>query len=339
MSETTVGLFLCLIAGAASGSFALPMKFTRGWEWENVWFVWTVVALLIVPLTVTLITIPVIGDIYADVGFDLVLTMAAFGVGWGVAQVLFGLAVDAIGMALAFSIVAGMSAALGSVIPLLGVRPGEIHAAGGLSFAFGLALLITGITVCGVAGLRREAAQSVLERAPQRRMRRGLALAVASGVGSAGANFGLAFGGPLLVGARRHGVDPLWAANSIWLPVMLAGSLPNLVYCAYRMHINRTGICFIECRTPMNWLYGAAMGLFWFGSMCLYGFASGKFNGWGTIFGWPVFMSLIVITAGALGIATGEWKSSGARPLQIQILGIGVLVMALFVLSASTRLI
>jgi L-rhamnose-H+ transport protein len=48
-------------------------------------------------------------------------------------------------------------------------------------------------------------------------------------------------------------------------------------------------------------------------------------------------MSLIVITASVLGILTGEWKGTGKQPLRIQMSGVGVLVLAVFVLSAASR--
>jgi L-rhamnose-H+ transport protein len=79
------------------------------------------------------------------------------------------------------------------------------------------------------------------------------------------------------------------------------------------------------------------MGFFWFASTALYGIATGKLGSWGTILGWPLFMSLIVITASILGFITGEWKGSGKQPLRIQVGGVVVLVAAVFVLATASR--
>jgi L-rhamnose-H+ transport protein len=57
----------------------------------------------------------------------------------------------------------------------------------------------------------------------------------------------------------------------------------------------------------------------------------------GPILGWPLFMSLIVITASALGILTGEWKNTGKQPLRIQLTGVAFLVAAVFVLALASR--
>lgn len=68
-------------------------------------------------------------------------------------------------------------------------------------------------------------------------------------------------------------------------------------------------------------------GHLWFGSTLLYGLAAGKLGDWGAILGWPLFMSLIVITATILGSFAGEWK--GCAPIAIRIQWIGVTVMVL----------
>lgn len=166
---------------------------------------------------------------------------------------------------------------------------------------------------------------------------RGLVFAICSGLGAAMVNLGLAFGGPLLASAQHLGADPVWAPNAVWLPLMLAGSIPNLFYCWYLLRKNRTAGRYAEAGTTPYWFYAFVMAIFWFGSTSLYGISTGKLGSWGTILGWPLFMSLIVITASVLGIVTGEWKGTGKRPLQIQLGGVAVLVLAVFVLAASSH--
>lgn len=338
MGDTTAGLLLLLLAGVTNASFTLPMKFTRRWAWENTWLVWTVFALLVLPFAMTLLTIPHLGEVYAEAGPALILTVAAFGAGWGIAQVLFGLAVEAIGIALTFSIVLGMSAAIGSMIPLLRLHPEKIFSKGGLGLMLGVLLVLVGVVICAIAGRLREAAHA--KSAPQQGKRsytEGLLLAIGCGLGAAMVNLGLVFGAPLLASAQRLGAAPLWAPNAAWLPVMVAGAIPNLAYCLYLLNKNRSASRFSDSGTGRYWFYAFVMALFWFGSTSLYGIASGKLGSWGTILGWPLFMSLIVITASVLGVITGEWKGSGKRPLRVQMAAVAVLVLAVFVLSAASR--
>ena len=84
-------------------------------------------------------------------------------------------------------------------------------------------------------------------------------------------------------------------------------------------------------------LLALLMAICWFGSTLLYGVSAGKMGVLGPILGWPLFMSLIVITASVLGILTGEWKNTGKQPLRIQLTGVAFLVAAVFVLALASR--
>ena len=88
---------------------------------------------------------------------------------------------------------------------------------------------------------------------------------------------------------------------------------------------------------PSHWLLALTMAICWFGSTLLYGLSTIKLGAWGPILGWPLFMSLIVITASLLGMFTGEWKQGGRAPLRIQWTGVALLVLAVFVLASTSR--
>jgi L-rhamnose-H+ transport protein len=166
---------------------------------------------------------------------------------------------------------------------------------------------------------------------------KGLFYCLISGLGSALVNFGLAYGGPLILAAQQSGAAPLWAPNAVWLPLMCAGGVPNLLFCIYLMRKNRTGAKFGTSGTGFYWILAALMAFFWFGSTVMYGVATVKLGELGTVLGWPLFMSLIVITASVWGVVTGEWKNTGKQPLLVMSAGVALLVMAVFVLSAASR--
>jgi L-rhamnose-H+ transport protein len=312
------------------------MKFTRQWAWENTWLAWTIFALGIFPPLLALSTIPRAAQVYARAGLAATVTVAACGAGWGVSQVFFGLAVDAVGIALAFSVILGTSAVVGSVIPLVHFHREKILTGGGLLVLLGIALVLAGVGVCAVAGRKREAA---LGRGPAGKpsVSKGLVFCLLSGLGSALVNFGLAYGGPLISAARRAGAMALWAPNAVWLPLMCAGGVPNLIYCLYLLRKHGTGTKFGAAGTHFYWLLAAVMAFFWFASTVLYGISTVKLGELGTVLGWPLFMSLIVITASFWGVATGEWKQAGTQPLLVMMAGVALLVIAIFVLSAAGR--
>jgi L-rhamnose-H+ transport protein len=148
-------------------------------------------------------------------------------------------------------------------------------------------------------------------------------------------NFGVAFGTPLAQVARSFGANDINAINAIWLPLMLSGAVPNVLYCAWLMKRNGSGHRYRVGRS--HWMLAAIMAVLWFGSTLLYGLAASQMGTWGPILGWPLFMSLIVITATVLGMLTGEWKGCGPLPIRIQWTGVTVLVLAIFILADSSR--
>lgn len=251
------------------------------------------------------------------------------------AQVFFGLAVDAIGIALTFSLVLGTSAAVGTLVPLVRLHPERLNTPAGHGVLAGVTLVIAGVLICAIAGRWREKALKV-HAEMQKSTTLGLLLAILCGFGASFVNFGLTFGAPLIHVARSSGANALNAANAVWMPLMLAGAVPNVLYCLWLLRKNRT-IGKFPGGGASHWVLAFAMAVFWFGSTMLYGLSTVKLGAWGPILGWPLFMSLIVITASMLGMFTGEWKNSGAAPLRIQWAGVALLVLAVFILASTSR--
>lgn len=338
MQNAGLGLMLLIVAGAMNGSFTLPMKYTKLWKWENTWLAWTIFALFVLPALVTHLTLPEAREVYhSAAATHAIYVVAGWGAGWGVSQIFFGLAVDAIGIALAFSVILGLAAACGSLVPLLTQHADKIFSAGGLGVIAGVALVVLGVGVCAVAGRKREAALGAGPAAGKASLGLGLVFCVISGVGSAFVNFGLIAGKPLADASVALGGNALWAPNAAWLPLMMAGGAPNLLYCVYLIWKNKTGSHFSQAQTTSHWLLAFVMAFFWFASTLMYGMASVYLGDWGPILGWPLFMSLIVITASLHGIRTGEWRGTGKTPMRIQLAGVGVLIIAVVVLQEAGK--
>ena len=335
MNDTGFGFLLLVAASLMNSTFTLPMKFTRRWAWENTWLAWTIFALILLPTTAALFTLPDLDAVYRAAGSGLLWHVAGFGAGWGLAQVFFGLAVEAIGIALTFSLVLGTSAAMGALIPMLLLHPAKLHTPAGHSLLIGIGLLLLGVAICAVAATLRENAMPAQGRTRRGSATAGLILAIGCGCLASFQNFGLAFGMPLLHIAIEHGAGVSNAANAVWLPLFVAGAIPNLFYCGYLLKKNSSGIRFARGGLH-HWLLAFVMGAFWFGSNLLYGASVSKMGSLGPAVGWPLYMSLIVVAASLVGIVTGEWKQSGRRPVAVQLAGVGVLIVAIIMLAKAS---
>jgi L-rhamnose-H+ transport protein len=162
-------------------------------------------------------------------------------------------------------------------------------------------------------------------------------MGVVSGIGAAAMNFGVAFGSPVVEAAAAHGANPAWRMNAVWLPLMAAGAVPNLFYCGYLMRSKRTSGNFNMNGTGRYWLFASLMATFWFASTLMYGIASSKLGALGPVYGWPLFMSLIVIVSSVIGILAGEWKHATKSAVGLQFAGVAVLITAVIMLSYTGR--
>src|SRR3954469_1023308 len=256
---------LALGAGVLNGSFATPTRFMTRWKWENVWALWAVLAMFVFPWIVAFATVPHLIATYQtpEVRHALLLVIV-FGAGYGIAAICFGLGVDAIGIALNFAIALGTATAVGSAIPLVWFHSASIFTRQGLVIEGGIALIVFGIVLCGVAGRAKErdqAKQSIATKCPgSSSFAKGLILAIVAGAGSALQNFGLAFGVPLLRRAAELGTEQSYQANVIWAPLLTATLVPYLIFCARLWKKNRSWNLYFEPSTAKYWLFGLLMG-------------------------------------------------------------------------------
>lgn len=334
MQNTAGGMCLLIFAGVMNASFSLPMKFVRSWAWENTWLLWSIFALLVFPPALAFSTIPSFTGILHANG-DVVLLVAVCGAAWGVAQVLFGLALDKIGIALTFSIVLGLSAAMGSLIPLIRLHSDRLFTRGGLMSLAGIALVLIGVAASAVAGKIRDRGKDS-GATKNEQIGVGLVMAIVSGVCASMMNVGFAYGAPLATAAGAHGANSLWVTDAIWVPLLLGGAVPNLLYCIYLVAKRRTGNSYTTSSFARNLSLTIAMGVLWFGSSVLYGIATAFLGVLGPVVGWPLFMSLIVIVATLLGLWTGEWRGAARSAFRVQGFAVAVLIAAVIVLSRAS---
>lgn len=327
--------FFIIAAGMVNASFTLPLKRMREWPWENAWLIWTFTALVIFPLIAAVLTIPHLASNYIEANPRILLKICLYGTGWGTAQALLGLSIEAIGIALGFSIVLGVSAAVGTMVPFVRLYPALLLQHTGALLFSGLTVVALGVSLCALAGRRREFELADTQSTSKRTFKFGLACALASGVLASMMNLGISYAGPLLKLAADHGANPLWCANILWPPILLAGAIPNIAYCLYLMRNRRT----TERESGENLLYcwslSILMGLLWFGGHLLYGMGIASLGALGPTLGWPVYMSFLVISAGLYGFAAGEWRQVTGGPIRLQLTGMAVLCFAVFIFSRA----
>jgi L-rhamnose-H+ transport protein len=330
--ETVLAFLTILIAGLMNGSFAVPMKWTRKWAWENIWLVWSLIALIFFPFLLTSFTIPHPADLYRQSDHAILILVCLSGVGWGAGQVLFGLGIKRVGMALGFAIVIGLAAVMGSLVPLAMVS-GHAVPRPDWQLIAGILVVLSGVGLCSYAGSLKDTDCSTSASDP----RIGILLCVLAGVGGALINVGMVIGTPLARLASSQNVPLSQQTNLIWLPLLAAGFLTTAIYCSWLLTKNGTWHLFNAPGSLSHWFLAVVMAICWFGSVELYGMAVGGLGSWGAALGWPIFLSSSIACANIWGFATGEWRQSKGRRRRLMLAGIGLLLIAMFVIGSSYR--
>ena len=332
-SPAAQALLLVVMAAIMNGAYVLPMKLNKKWQWEHSWFAFSILGVALVPTLIAMATVPQLWSTYSAVSFKILVLMALFGAGWGVALVFTGLALKRLGLALTFAVSLGTSAAVGALTPLATQHSDRLMTAQGGLILIGVLIILVGVGFCGLAGYRRERETQQDRLAPREGYQQGLLLAFLSGILGSMLNLGLAFGGSIQRAAQQHGASVAMMSNAVWLPCLYAGSIPGAIYCFYLMKQKKILGALTLAGTWYYWPVSASMGLLWFGSIILYSISTVKLGALGPVIGWPLFLGAIVISSTVLGVATGEWSNTGKTPIKIMILGVSCLVLAIAILS------
>jgi L-rhamnose-H+ transport protein len=333
-----MGYVLVIAAGILQGAFILPMKSTRKWAWENTWFVYALTAFLIWPWLFLLLTIPHPLTVLTTTSMRSLVLVEVFGLGWGIGATTFGLGVKRLGMALGYTIIIGLAATAGALIPMIVLAPEKLGQPQGLLTLASLALVLIGLALGAWGGKLREPEQNSTGNEPRSSFAVGLAICVASGLLSSCANLGFTFGGEYVRRAMELGAPESMAGNSIWAPLTLPLFICNAGYCVWLMSKNNSGGLLLLKGTHYYWALAALMGFMWIGGFFLYAPGTRRLGSLGTSVGWAVMMTTMVITANLLGFISGEWKGASRKAYGLAVAGVAFLILAICVVGYANQL-
>ncbi len=335
-ASIVAGFLLILLAALMNGAYAIPMRFMVRWRWENVWLIWTILSLWIFPVAMAWLSVPHPLAAYAGTSWSALLRMGSMGLLWGTGVLLLGMSFPLVGVAVGAAVGLGCAAAMGTMLPMLyGGAAGVSRATGEMIFA-GVVIVLLGVGVCGLAGRMRERSQEAAIEATGQSIR-GFVYASVGGALTAGLNLALAMGGSISVAVERQHPVSMGAGIAVWVPVLLAGGIPGVLYTLALLRRNHAATFFLTWGTFIYWPLIALMGVLWLGSIVVYGNGVLRSGPLGLIIGWPVFMSGAVIASAMWGSLFGEWKNSGVRARVTMVAGVCFLTIAITILGKAGR--
>lgn len=354
-----LGVFLHALGGFAAGSFYIPYKNVRGWAWEVYWLVGGTFSWIVAPWVVGLLTCPDLLGVLGSASGKTLLWTYLFGVLWGVGGLTFGLSMRYLGLSLGMALSLGFCAVFGTLVPPVfeGRIAALVSTTSGLVVILGIAVCLTGIAMCGRAGMRKERELSDAEKKAsiaEFDFVKGAWVAVFAGVMSSCMAFAFAAGKPIAEAAVAAGAKPLFQNFPVMIVALLGGFTTNAVWCAALSFKNRSWRDYRQVRPaaaaesmpapaapakPMpsllsNYVWSALAGTTWYFQFFFYGMGTTQMGRY-DFSSWTIHMAFIITFSSLWGIFFHEWKGTGRPTRRLVVAGIAVLILSTVVVGAG----
>jgi L-rhamnose-H+ transport protein len=352
--QVIFGIIFHFIGGFASGSFYIPYKKVKGWAWESFWIVGGIFSWLIVPPLAAWLTIPHFTEIIAQTNGQILFLTYFFGLLWGIGGLTYGLGVRYLGVSLGSTIILGLCAVFGSIIPSIYYnffpKAGKdtfsmlLHMHWGQMVLLGITICVVGIIICGWAGTMKEkeliAGKADVEDNKEYRFGLGIFVAIVSGVLSACFNFGIEAGKDMADHANEvwKAANPgqgnfLFQNNVTYVIILWGGLTTNFVWCMILNARNKTFGDYANAQKPLlkNYLFSALAGTTWFLQFFFYGMGESKLGNGAS--SWILHMAFIILVANTWGLLLKEWKGVSRKAIITVVAGIVTIILSVLVVG------
>ena len=333
MPAIIAGIGWHTLGAAMAASFYAPIEKVKKWSWETTWAVAGFFSWILLPIGVSFILLPGFRAFYGSLDPGLVWRVALFGAMWGVGNVSYGLTMRHLGMSLGIGVAIGVTLVVGTLVPPLihGQATMLFTTRSGLLTMAGILVALIGIAIVSYAGHQKELQMGAEVR--EFNVRLGLALAVMCGIFSSGMSFAIDAATPIRTAALHLGVNSLYAALPSYVIIMGGGAVVNFAYCFFRLAFKkdlslRRDLSQTRGTISKNGALAAAGGIMWYLQFFFYAWGAANIPQRLSYVNWMLHMSIYVLCGGLVGLALGEWKGVGSRPVRLLWGGILVIIAA-----------
>lgn len=331
-----LGMLIVFFAGIFNGSFTLPMKYSRVWSWENIWIVYSGLSFLTLPWILAIWFVPGLVQVYHGLSWQALFYPAFFGLLWGIAQTTFGIAVNMVGMAVAYVIVCGLVCVIGAIVPILILSPADLFQPTGLTMLASMFVLLCGLALYGIAGSRRD--REMNKQSGNSNFKAGFALCIFTGVVGGAWNLGFSFSRDIVQRSNSLGASSIISTYAVWAIVLSGALLPNVLYPAYLLSRNGTWTAFAQGKLYTELGFGISMALIWFLGIIAYGIGATLVGKYGTSVGFTLFIAATILASTGFGAITGEWSETSVKTRRFLAAGVVTIFASVFILHLGSML-
>jgi L-rhamnose-H+ transport protein len=376
-----LGLLFHWIGGLASASFYIPYRGVKKWSWETYWLVGGFFSWIIAPVLLALLLTKDLFGVLCGTSPVTLFWTYFFGALWGIGGLTFGLTMRYLGISLGMAVALGFCAAFGTLMPP--IFHGEFFTKilgtnSGLVILLGVGVCLIGIGVSGFAGMTKEREMSEEQKRAVIKefdFKKGILVAIFSGVMSACFSYGLDAGKPIKAVTLQHGTPELWQGLPVLVVVLLGGFTTNFVWCLFLNSRNGTGRQYFsatikeakpgsypiletavdapgeemarqthlgtgdptQVRLGWNYLFCAVAGILWYLQFFFYTMGESQMIKY-PFSSWTLHMSSIIIFSSLWGIMLKEWKGASSRAMTYLVLSLAILVGSTVIISYGNYL-
>lgn len=337
----TLGIIFAIFAGLMLGLYALPEKYTKGYQFENTWGMMFFINMLVIPIAAGFLLIDGFLDILTNIPLDILWKMVLASILWGVGVMMWGKAINYIGLSLGFSIFIGTVILVGSLLPFLveGLPPNSVF----MVILLGILVVLFGVSFNGKAGMLRHAEdqknQDQEKNSKSSSMTIGIVIAIIGGLLATGFNYANVYGRPYLHEACQAAGNAEWiTAVMVMVVIYVSGAIFVIPYFIYQLSAKKLWGNFNSSHTSKNLFYTFIMALLNFAASGTFAFAAYKLGSSGNTVGYAIFNTVCVAVAIITGILAGEWSKTSAKPRNFLYLGLAAMIIGVIIIASGNAI-
>lgn len=365
-----LGVFFHWLGGLSSASFYVPYKAVKKWSWEVYWLAGGIFSWIIAPWLLALLMVPHLLQVLAVQPFSVLGWTFFWGILWGVGGLTYGLTMRYLGLSLGTAIILGLTAVFGTYIPPIfdGTIGAKLQTVAGQVILIGSIIAVMGIMISGAAGLSKEKEMSEEQKRKSIEefdLKKGLLVAIFSGIMSSCFAFGLDSGNPIATTALHYGASEIWTGLPKIIVIVAGGFTTNFIWCLYLLLKNGTLRQYIsrkekiekeyefkfdksnvvlqnggtQNRVPLiaNYLFSALAGTLWYFQFFFYTMGETQMGRY-KFSSWTLHMASIIIFGSLWGIFLKEWKNTSGLSKFLLGMAISALVLATIIVGYGNLL-
>lgn len=342
-----LGLLFHWLGGLASASFYVPYKGVRRWSWEIFWLTGGVFSWLLGPWVFAALQTENLLGVLGGTPGETLFWCLFFGALWGLGGLTYGLTMRYLGLSLGMAIALGLTTAFGTLVPP--IFAGDFHeqiiaTTSGNVILGGIGVAMVGILTVARAGHEKDAAQNATGAVTEFAFRKGLGVAIFSGIMSSCFAYGLAAGEPIREASLAAGTGHLWQGLPVLCVVLVGGFLTNFLWCLWLIVRNRSAAEWLGgagrnrqadgARIPLtrNYLLCALGGTMWYFQFFFYTMGESQMGRFG-FSSWTLHMASIIIFGTLWGFAFNEWRDAPPRTRAMVWAGVALLVLSTVIIG------